>query len=82
MLYISIINSPQIPEEAFLETDKHYLNEDEQANRDDGCTAVIAVLAGKRLVVANVGDSRAILSRNGKGMCVVHIRVVRGVGCR
>lgn len=54
-------------EEAFLETDKHYLNEDEQANRDDGCTAVIAVLTGKRLVVANVGDSRAILLRNGKG---------------
>jgi hypothetical protein len=31
------------------------------------CTAVTAVLLGERLLVANVGDSRAVLARGGKG---------------
>jgi hypothetical protein len=31
--------------------------------RDDGCTAVVAVLVGGRLLVAHVGDSRAVLVR-------------------
>jgi hypothetical protein len=53
--------------EAFVETDQRYLQADTGANRDDGCTAVTAVLVGNSLVVAHVGDSRAVLSRNGKG---------------
>ena len=53
--------------ESFIDTDQKYLQHDSGANRDDGCTAVTAVLVGQRLVVANVGDSRAVLSRNGKG---------------
>lgn len=32
------------------------------------CTAVTAVVVGERLLVANVGDSRAVLSRGGKGV--------------
>ena len=32
------------------------------------CTAVTAVVVGDRLLVANVGDSRAVLSRGGRGM--------------
>lgn len=31
------------------------------------CTAVTAVVVGDRLLVANVGDSRAVLSRDGRG---------------
>lgn len=51
-----------------METDQRYLQHDSGSNRDDGCTAVAAVLVENQLLVANVGDSRAVLSRNGKGM--------------
>jgi serine/threonine protein phosphatase PrpC len=45
-------------EEAYCLTDKQYLQLDAQQLRDDGCTAVTAVLVGRRLVTAHVGDSR------------------------
>ena len=54
-------------EEAFVDTDQRYLQADAGENRDDGCTAVTAVLVGQRLVVAHVGDSRAVLLRAGQG---------------
>lgn len=57
-----------VPGEAFVETDKRYLQADTGANRDDGCTAVTAVLMDHTVVVAHVGDSRAVLSRGGKGV--------------
>ena len=53
--------------ESFATTDQQYLAADGNQNKDDGCTAVAAVLIGNRLVVANVGDSRAVLSRNSQG---------------
>ncbi len=56
--------------ESFATTDQQYLAADGNQNRDDGCTAVAAVLIGNRLVVANVGDSRAVLSRNSQGASV------------
>ncbi|KAA6422946.1 MAG: phosphatase 2C [Trebouxia sp. A1-2] len=49
--------------EAFVDTDQKYLQADSGANRDDGCTAVTAILVGQNLIVANVGDSRAVLSK-------------------
>lgn len=36
--------------------------------RDDGSTASTAVLVGNHLYVANVGDSRTIVSKKGKGI--------------
>lgn len=54
-------------EEAFVDTDQRYLQADAGENRDDGCTAVTAVLVGQKLVVAHVGDSRAVLLRSGQG---------------
>lgn len=53
--------------ESFLETDQRYLQADSGGNRDDGCTAVTAVIVGNRVVVAHVGDSRAVLAKTGKG---------------
>lgn len=35
--------------------------------RDDGSTASTAVLVGNHLYVANVGDSRTVISKAGKG---------------
>ena len=53
--------------ESFVETDRSYLSNDSGSARDDGCTAVTAVLLGQKLIIANVGDSRAVLSRAGHG---------------
>ena len=54
-------------EEAFTETDQRYLQADSGGSRDDGCTAVTAVIVGSTVVVAHVGDSRAVLAKTGKG---------------
>lgn len=54
--------------EAYENTDCQYLKHDSSSSRDDGCTAVTAVLLGQRLVVANVGDSRAVLCRRGQAI--------------
>lgn len=50
-----------------MDTDQKYLQADSGANRDDGCTAVTAILVGQNLIVANVGDSRAVLSKGSQG---------------
>lgn len=66
-LLFCLTKSVGCADEAFVDTDNLYLQHDASANRDDGCTAVTAVLIKQRLVVANVGDSRAVLSRKGQG---------------
>ena len=52
-------------EDAYQETDDLYLEQDELQKNDDGCTATTAVIVGRRLVVAHVGDSRAVLGEGG-----------------
>ena len=37
-----------------------------QPGSDSGCTAVVAILRGNQLFVANAGDSRCVLSRKGR----------------
>ncbi|PNH12797.1 putative protein phosphatase 2C 59 [Tetrabaena socialis] len=61
---------PATAAEAYESTDSQYLRQDIAHGRDDGCTAVTAVLVGTRLLVANVGDSRAVLSRGGKALAM------------
>lgn len=53
--------------ETYNMTDQEYLKADHNQHRDAGSTASTAVLVGDRLLVANVGDSRAVLCTGGKG---------------
>ncbi|CAN8002145.1 unnamed protein product, partial [Ixodes hexagonus] len=40
----------------------------QQVGFDSGCTAVVALLRGRTLVVANAGDSRCVVCRSGKAL--------------
>lgn len=53
--------------ETYKQTDLEYLSAEHSQHRDAGSTASTAVLVGERLLVANVGDSRAVICRAGKG---------------
>ena len=54
--------------ETYQKTDTDFLESESSAFRDDGSTASTAVLVGDHLYVANVGDSRAVISKAGKGI--------------
>lgn len=56
---------------AFVTTDEAYyraVHRAEAPERDAGATALAALVWGGRLVVANAGDSRAVLSRRGRAI--------------
>lgn len=58
----------QNADQTFLKTDADFLQSiSSDRYRDDGSTAVAAILIGNRLYVANVGDSRAVALKAGKG---------------
>ncbi|XP_075492336.1 putative protein phosphatase 2C 76 isoform X1 [Primulina tabacum] len=54
--------------EAYQQTDREFLESEKDTFRDDGSTASTAVLVGNHLYVANVGDSRTIISKAGKAI--------------
>eukprot|EP01026_Neomeris_dumetosa_P029726 TRINITY_DN24010_c0_g1_i1.p1 TRINITY_DN24010_c0_g1~~TRINITY_DN24010_c0_g1_i1.p1 ORF type:complete len:291 (-),score=33.53 TRINITY_DN24010_c0_g1_i1:263-1135(-) len=54
--------------EAYLLTDERYLAMSRPSIREDGCTAVTALVKEGMLYVANVGDSKCILCREGKAI--------------
>jgi protein phosphatase 1L len=56
-----------LTEETYKQTDQEYLRADHNQHRGAGSTASTDVLVGEPLLVANVGDSRAVICRNGKG---------------
>lgn len=40
----------------------------EEPGKDSGCTAVVSLLHGRDLYVANAGDSRCVVCRNGRAI--------------
>ncbi|OAY83397.1 putative protein phosphatase 2C 52 [Ananas comosus] len=54
--------------ETYQKTDSDFLDAESSTFRDDGSTASTAVLVGNYLYVANVGDSRAVISKAGKAI--------------
>lgn len=56
--------------DAYSHTDSEFLKSDNSQNRDAGSTASTAILVGDRLLVANVGDSRAVICRGGEAIAV------------
>lgn len=59
--------------DAYTHTDSEFLKSENNQNRDAGSTASTAILVGDRLLVANVGDSRAVICRGGNGKALVAI---------
>ncbi|EDW72083.1 uncharacterized protein Dwil_GK10630 [Drosophila willistoni] len=51
-----------------LANDKFCANMIEEPGKDSGCTAVVCLLNGRDLYVANAGDSRCVVSRNGRAI--------------
>ncbi|XP_031251298.1 probable protein phosphatase 2C 76 [Pistacia vera] len=54
--------------ETYQQTDVDFLESERDTFRDDGSTASTAVLVGNHLYVANVGDSRTVISKAGKAI--------------
>ncbi|KAF5947554.1 hypothetical protein HYC85_013511 [Camellia sinensis] len=56
--------------ETYQQTDMDFLESEKNTFRDDGSTASTAVLVGNHLYVANVGDSRTVISKAGKAIAL------------
>ncbi|GAX74792.1 hypothetical protein CEUSTIGMA_g2239.t1 [Chlamydomonas eustigma] len=56
--------------ESYTATDEQYMRQDAGSKREDGCTAVTLIVYQHRLIIANVGDSRAVLCRGGEAIAV------------
>ncbi|KAF8379685.1 hypothetical protein HHK36_029129 [Tetracentron sinense] len=71
LMYIHLIpfgNLSKPAGETYLQTDMDFLDAESNTYRDDGSTASTAVLVGNHLYVANVGDSRTVISKGGKAI--------------
>uniref|UniRef100_A0A0A1X7G8 protein-serine/threonine phosphatase n=1 Tax=Zeugodacus cucurbitae TaxID=28588 RepID=A0A0A1X7G8_ZEUCU len=55
-------------EETALANEQFCADMIEEPGKDSGCTAVVALLNGRDLYVANAGDSRCVVCRNGKAI--------------
>ncbi|PKU81823.1 putative protein phosphatase 2C 59 [Dendrobium catenatum] len=73
-LFSNLINHPKFISDtksaiadAYNHTDSEFLRSESNQSRDAGSTASTAILVGDRLLVANVGDSRAVICRGGNG---------------
>ncbi|KAK0592355.1 hypothetical protein LWI29_017683 [Acer saccharum] len=55
---------------SYQQTDVEFLDSERDSDRNDGSTATTAVLIGNHLYVANVGDSRTVISKAGKAIAL------------
>lgn len=53
---------------AFVNMDEQFFSEQPEVAQKCGATMVCCLIIGNRIFCANVGDSRAVLSRNGKAI--------------
>ncbi|XP_076904301.1 putative protein phosphatase 2C 76 [Bidens hawaiensis] len=74
-LFKNLMNHPEFMtntklaiSETYQQTDSEFLELGKDMFRDDGSTASTAVLVGNHLYVANVGDSRTVISKGGKAI--------------
>jgi len=65
-------NLNKLAGETYKQTDANFLDSEKDTFRDDGSTASTAVLVDNHLYVANVGDSRTIISKSGKGKVITY----------
>uniref|UniRef100_A0A0D9XB60 protein-serine/threonine phosphatase n=1 Tax=Leersia perrieri TaxID=77586 RepID=A0A0D9XB60_9ORYZ len=64
LVYLMVMEDHALLSETYQKTDTDFLESESNAFRDDGSTASTAVL------VANVSDSRAVISKSGKAMAL------------
>ena len=75
-LYLRVINDPAFKEEkyadalinGFLGTDEDILNDPLLRHDGSGCTAVTTLVTPTHIYCGNAGDSRCVLSRDGKAI--------------
>ncbi|KAJ4788875.1 Protein phosphatase 2C family protein [Rhynchospora pubera] len=74
-LFDNLLNHPKFMtdtklaiRETYRKTDSDFLDSEISAFREDGSTSCTAILIGNQLFVANVGDSRAVISKGGKAI--------------
>jgi protein phosphatase 2C family protein 2/3 len=63
-------NLKQALREAFFSTEVDLLKKSEEEKLESGSTALVLVIRGDHLLVANAGDCRAVLSRGGKAIAL------------
>eukprot|EP00361_Fabrea_salina_P007049 CAMPEP_0202438066 /NCGR_PEP_ID=MMETSP1345-20130828/32269_1 /ASSEMBLY_ACC=CAM_ASM_000843 /TAXON_ID=342563 /ORGANISM="Fabrea Fabrea salina" /LENGTH=490 /DNA_ID=CAMNT_0049052123 /DNA_START=77 /DNA_END=1546 /DNA_ORIENTATION=- len=61
-------NWPSLLTAAFKQCDEDYYKSEPERGKENGSTAVVLLVKGRKLLVCNVGDSRAVLSRGGEAL--------------
>lgn len=58
-------------EECFARIDKEFLQKAEEESLGDGTTAAVVLIRGNRLITANIGDCRAVVSIGGQALDII-----------
>ncbi|RLN66723.1 hypothetical protein BBJ28_00018022 [Nothophytophthora sp. Chile5] len=58
-------------EECFHRIDKEFLEKAKEESLDDGTTAAVVLIRGNRLITANIGDCRAVVSIGGEALDII-----------